>query len=148
MRLTTMARMLYKDFEIAGIEKKAFGGVLDFHALRTAFTNLNIKSGFDLSTSMGMARHSSASMTLETYGRANEERLRKATGIIGEIVEQAMVDQLDEFHGVNSLPSETLPIAVGNENLVVQKTYDESEWSEREDLNLRSLVPQTSALPG
>lgn len=69
---------LDRDLKAAGVEKITSAGKLDFHAFRVAFINMVINSGADVKTAQTLARHSTAEMTMNVYGRAQEERLANA----------------------------------------------------------------------
>ncbi len=68
------ARMLSEDLERLGIPKQTEAGKLDFHSLRVAYTNLLFKTGADVKTAQDLARHSDPRLTMNIYGRADEER--------------------------------------------------------------------------
>ena len=51
--------------------------ITNFHAVRVAFTNLIRQvGGADAKESQELARHSTVELTINTYGRAQAERLR------------------------------------------------------------------------
>ncbi len=69
-------RSFDQDLEAAGIAKRTGNGKLDFHAARTAYLNLVFEDrDITLTDAQKLARHSTAKMTLEVYGRARDERL-------------------------------------------------------------------------
>ena len=57
----------------AKIKKDAPGGRLDFHCLRVSFISAVIESGATVKEAMAAARHSTPSLTLNTYGRARAQ---------------------------------------------------------------------------
>ena len=66
-------RSFDQDLEAAGIAKRTGNGKLDFHAARTAYLNLVFEDrDITLTDAQKLARHSTAKMTLEVYGRARE----------------------------------------------------------------------------
>ncbi len=67
-RLDSLAKMLRKDLEVAGIPyRDESGRVADFHALRhTYITNL-ARAGIHPKTAMDLARHSDINLTLARY---------------------------------------------------------------------------------
>ncbi len=67
------ANRITKDMKAAGISKRTFDGKADFHSLRTTHVNLGVELGFDVKTAQTLARHKTAEMTLNVYGRANAE---------------------------------------------------------------------------
>lgn len=83
------ARSVDEDLQAAGIDKRAFGGKLDFHAIRTAYVNLLFQSGADVKTAQVAARHASADMTLNVYGRTREDALTELAEAVGETVLKA-----------------------------------------------------------
>ena len=69
-------RSLYQDLKRAGIPKQTAKGVVDFHAARTAYINLVFEDAeLTLKDAQELARHSSADLTLEVYGRARDDRM-------------------------------------------------------------------------
>ncbi len=77
---------LEADLVRAGLAKNGPGGKVDFHALRVAYTNFVIESGADMKTAQTLARHSTPSLTMNTYGRARSERLAEAIETVGESI--------------------------------------------------------------
>jgi len=69
------AREMDKDLEAAGILKDTGDGKLDFHALRTGYITLAFEAGATSKEAQSLARHSSAHLTENVYGRARDERL-------------------------------------------------------------------------
>jgi hypothetical protein len=61
-------------------------GKLDFHALRTAYINFVLRSNVDPKTAQTMSRHATFDMTLNTYGREEEELCRAAAESVGRMV--------------------------------------------------------------
>ena len=80
------ALMLDQDLERANIPKMAPGGKLDFHALRVAYVTLLLESGIDAKTAQTLARHSNLALTMETYGRARQDKLAAAAEVIGRAI--------------------------------------------------------------
>jgi integrase len=69
---------LETDLIEAGILKETEEGVVDFHAVRVAFTNLIRQvGGADAKEAQELARHSSVDLTFNTYGRVEDSRLHK-----------------------------------------------------------------------
>jgi len=60
-----------------------------FHSLRVSFINAVVRSGADVRTIMDAARHSSAQMSLETYGKASPDRIREAVGAASKLALQS-----------------------------------------------------------
>jgi len=87
---THMDRSFNRDLEKAKISKHTPAGRLDFHSLRVAYTTLLFESGTDLKTAQTLARHSTASLTLDTYARTRPERVFRAVDQVGEKVLEAM----------------------------------------------------------
>jgi len=119
--LNNQYRNFDKDLRAAGIEKHAFGGKLDFHALRTAHVNLGLAAGFDAKTAQVLARHKTVDMTMNTYGRASKERLRQAVEILGGIVKKAREDQKSACFGKTLVQGEVERKAAGAESLSIQE---------------------------
>ena len=78
--------MLKRDLAAAGIPVMTPKGKLDFHALRTAYINFVIDIAPDVKTAQELARHETAHMTLNVYGRAKEERCRAVVESVGSII--------------------------------------------------------------
>ena len=93
---TNSATMLKRDLKAAGIPYKTAKGVLNFHALRTAYINFVLDVAPDVKTAQELARHETAEMTLNVYGRAKEDRLRAVVESVGQLVFQGgRKDSLD-----------------------------------------------------
>ena len=76
---THPGRSLYQDLKKAGISKQTAQGIVDFHAARTAYINLVFEdSELTLKDAQELARHSSADLTLNVYGRARDDRMSAA----------------------------------------------------------------------
>jgi len=101
-------RLFAGDMKRAGIPRQAFGGKVDFHALRVTYISAVLATGADVKTAQHMARHTTAGLTLNTYGRARSERL---TGV-AEAVGAELLPSADLAH---SLPL----MAAGAEGLDV-----------------------------
>src|SRR5262249_35382791 len=71
-----MARYLADDLVRAGIPRITAAGKVDFHALRTTFTNLVFAQGATPPEAQALARHRSPAMTIGVYGRAHAPRLQ------------------------------------------------------------------------
>ncbi len=58
-----------------------------FHAARVGYINLLLENG-DITPKevQELARHSTLNMTINVYGRANEQRLRSAVERVGDVV--------------------------------------------------------------
>ena len=72
------ARDLDVDMCRAGIQKKAPGGKIDFHACRLAYINFVIEVGASVKEAQSLARHATPELTMNVYGRAREDRLSEA----------------------------------------------------------------------
>lgn len=60
---------------------------MDFHAFgRVGYTNLVLDSGARVKEAMDLARNSTRDLTLNTYSRARDKRLREITEKVGEMV--------------------------------------------------------------
>ena len=78
------ARDLDEDLKAAGVPKWTPRGKLDFHACRVAYVSFVLEAGASVKEAQELARHATASLTLDTYGRARLERLAAVTESIGE----------------------------------------------------------------
>ncbi|MBI2503265.1 MAG: tyrosine-type recombinase/integrase [Candidatus Latescibacteria bacterium] len=73
-----------EDLKRAGISKWTPQGKVDFHALRVAFINLVIDSGATVKEAQTLARHSTADLTMNVYGRTRPERLAETVERVAE----------------------------------------------------------------
>ncbi len=84
------ATYISDDFRAADIKIVTDDGKASWHSLRKVFINNVIKSGADLKTVMELARHSSATMSMDVYAKAKPELLRKAVAAAAETIDQAV----------------------------------------------------------
>ena len=76
-----------EDLERAGIPRVTPLGKVDFHALRVAFVNLVFEVGeASGKEAQHLARHSTPSLTFNTYGRVREERLHQTVERMAEAI--------------------------------------------------------------
>jgi len=71
-------KCIKEDFAKADIVLKTDEGKATWHSLRKVFVNNLVRSGADVKTVMELARHSAATMSLETYASAKPALLRNA----------------------------------------------------------------------
>ncbi len=83
---TNSSTMLKRDLKAADIPIITAKGKLDFHALRTAYINFVLDVAPDVKTAQELARHETADMTLNVYGRAKEDRGRSVVEKVGSLV--------------------------------------------------------------
>jgi integrase len=84
---TQPGRVLNSDLKRAGIPKDLAGvGKLDFHAFRTAYATMVIESGATVKEAQTLLRHSTPTITMNTYARTRDERLARIAQRVGEIV--------------------------------------------------------------
>jgi integrase len=76
-------RDLDEDLRRAGIAKWSSEGKIDFHAFRTAFVSLILEAGASAKEAQVLARHSTANLTMNVYGRARKDRLVEMTEVVG-----------------------------------------------------------------
>jgi len=85
---TQPSRVLTKDLEAAGIPVETPQGRLDFHAARVGYINFLIDSGKASPKEVQeLARHSTIDLTMNTYGRAREDRARDAVNSLDELMQ-------------------------------------------------------------
>jgi integrase len=65
------AEMLRADLKAAGVPYETSEGVVDFHALRTAYITYLVASGASVKTCQTLARHSSPTLTIGIYAKAS-----------------------------------------------------------------------------
>jgi len=131
------ARELDKNLERVGILKWGPAGKLDFHAARVTYITMLLESGADVKTCMTLARHSTPDLTINTYGRARQERLDGTA----EAVEEMILAGPKNITGTERK-------AVGAEYLVNPACYDrECEGSIPSPGTIFSLPPILVFLP-
>ena len=82
------ARCFHRDLEKVGIPISTKEGKLDFHAARVAYINMLFDSGnLTPKEVQELARHSTLDLTINTYGRANEPRMREAVERLGNNIQ-------------------------------------------------------------
>ena len=82
---THAARQIEEDMKAASIPKEGPGGLIDFHSLRTTYVTLVLEAGANAKEAMALARHVTANLTMNIYGRARDERLAELTEKVGQI---------------------------------------------------------------
>ncbi len=78
--------MLYATMKRAGIPKWAPGGKLDFHALRNGYISRVVEAGASAKEAQELARHSTPTITMNTYARASGNRLRAVAEAVGRSI--------------------------------------------------------------
>jgi integrase len=87
-------RFFDEDRRAAGIAKIVAGdGKVDFHSLRTTFCTLLDMEGASAKENMELARHSTPVLTMSSYVRSRDSRMRSVVEAIGQVVK---VDVLPE----------------------------------------------------
>jgi integrase len=76
--------MFKADAKAAEIVALTTEGKASWHSLRKSFVNAVVAAGADLKTSMTLARHSTADLTMHTYATADDGRVRAAAGAAAE----------------------------------------------------------------
>ncbi len=89
------SRRFAKDCGKADIAIRSFGGKVDFHALRVTYTSAVLAEGTDIKTAQTLARHATPNLTLNTYGRAREQRLAEVAERVGKHFLKKEGDQKD-----------------------------------------------------
>ena len=134
------ARELDKDLEAAGIPKVTKDGKVAFHALRTSFVTLTYEAGATHKEAQTLARHSTPQLTANTYARTRDERLAGITEKVAETV-------LSGGFGANMVHGAEISVTRRGHNCFTGNALTASAGeSGREDLNLRPLRPERSAL--
>lgn len=82
------ARDLEKDLKAAGIPKHTLEGKIDFHACRVAYINFVIESGVTIKEAQVLARHKTAELTMNVYGRVRRDQLSQTAERLGETLLQ------------------------------------------------------------
>ena len=117
------SRPLSEDFKKAGIAKQTAEGILDFHAIRTGYINLVIATGCDVKTAQALARHSTAELTMNVYGRADDTKLRETVEKVG-----AMIAGAGKVKPQNEVTSDSTPTSEAEQSR--QEGAASSECSE------------------
>jgi len=110
------SKYFQQDLLAAGIERQSFGGKLDFHSLRTSSINLGFSCGLDLKTLQSLARHSSSSLTLDTYGRMDKDRMISGIEAVGGVIQKAEDELENEVLGATLVQQEEIKKVVGLES--------------------------------
>ena len=97
------SREMDRDLERAGIRKWDPRGKIDFHACRVVYVTLVLESGASLKEAQALARHGTADLTLNVYGRAREARLAAVAQTVGEKV--LVVRPNSHQHACQAVPS-------------------------------------------
>jgi len=93
---THAARMLREDLKRAGIPVfKPGEGAAVFHSLRMSFCSLLDDHGASAKTTQELARHSTPTITMNTYVRTKEDRVRGVVESLGESIRQAPASPLN-----------------------------------------------------
>jgi integrase len=139
---------------------KALPRKMRFHDLRHTTATLLLRAGVDLHRVQRILRHKDVKLTADTYAHLQIEDLRPALGALpvtpppsDEVVDA----EYEIFHGDASDRTPHGPPVVHDGQNPKNKApgpkdfSQDSEglnWSGRQDLNLRPLGPEPSALPG
>ena len=82
------SRSFRRDLKAADIPVETRQGKLNFHATRVAYINFLLETGKASPKDVQeLARHSTLDLTMNTYGRAREDRARAVVEQVGELVE-------------------------------------------------------------
>ena len=143
------SRMFALDREKAGIPKQAFGGRVDFHALRVWYVTGVLEVGAGLKEAQTLARHATPGLTLNVYGRARDARLAALAELLGETVQAA--SKAAETAEANAESAALLPKqAAGAEGLdvstITPKGNGKEEWWRRWESNPRPVTVQRRLL--
>jgi len=125
-------RRLNEDIESAGIQKQNFHGRIDFHALRVTYCTGLFAGGTDIKTAMALARHKTPDLTLHTYARTDDERMRKAADKVGEMYAERHTEATQG----------KAKKAAGAETVDIQQVTDSRDWWRRGELNPRPVTRQ------
>jgi len=79
----------YHDLDTAGIPRWTpgpAGGRADFHSLRVTFVSLTVELGASAREAQIMARHSTPTITMNTYAKASVDRLAELAELVGKAI--------------------------------------------------------------
>jgi integrase len=79
------ADMIGADLAVAGIPYETPSGVVDFHALRSAYISYLVASGASVKTCQTLARHSTPSVTVGIYIKASLHDIRGAVAPLPDL---------------------------------------------------------------
>jgi len=80
------AREFDKDLAAAKIAKQTPAGKVDFHACRVAYVSFVLQAGAGVKEAQSLARHGTPTLTMNTYGRADDTRLVQLAEAVGTAV--------------------------------------------------------------
>jgi hypothetical protein len=95
--------ILYADLAALGIPRLTEEGKLDFHALRTTFINLVMRSGADAKTAQALARHANIKMTMDVYARVVPQALRDAADKVWGVIRGNSTEEAGAMYGQDSV---------------------------------------------
>jgi integrase len=84
-----VAAMLRHDLVAAGVPYETSEGVVDFHALRTAYITNLVASGASVKTCQTLARHSTPSLTIGIYAKASLHDIKGAVEDLPDLTRPA-----------------------------------------------------------
>jgi len=87
------ARYLKKDLDRCGIKHRETDhpdGKVDFHACRVAYTTFVVESGASVKEAQALARHSDPKLTMNTYAKARDARLKNLAESVGSMVRTSL----------------------------------------------------------
>lgn len=93
---TTACRKIKADYEAADVDLLTDAGRATWHSLRKVFVNNLTRSGADLKTVMELARHSSASMSMDIYASAKPALLRAAAESAAGYIKNAVTAVIEQ----------------------------------------------------
>jgi integrase len=101
-------KQIAADYALAGVAPLAAEGKATWHSLRKTFVNNVCRGGADVKTVMELARHSSATMSMDVYASAKPALLRSAA--------EKAAEQIDEAVRRAGCPTDVQRVAAGNES--------------------------------
>ena len=88
------AKMLRADLEAAGVDyRDSAGRVADFHALRHTFITNLVRAGVHVRVAQALARHSTVTLTMDTYAHPAVLDQRRALDVLPELGDKAQAEQ-------------------------------------------------------
>ncbi|MBW8034770.1 MAG: tyrosine-type recombinase/integrase [Planctomycetes bacterium] len=84
--LTRTVRCLDEDLVKANTPKNTSERKIDFHSLRTTYITLLLENGANPKEAQELARHSTLSLTMNTYARTRQQRLHDITETAAETI--------------------------------------------------------------
>jgi len=119
-----------------------------FHDLRHTTATLLLKSGVPLATVQRVMRHTDPAVTTETYGHLEMSDMQTGVDQLRFDLPEQLFEEKVTRRGAPVVRKSKTGKMKGRDTLSNAKEIAAFQGSGRQDLNLRPLGPEPSALPG